>query len=69
TVWVEILGNATAVFPYKYPALFSMLASFAVTMVVSLLDRSATAERERRAFDHQYVRSITGMGAAEAARH
>ncbi|MEQ8660652.1 MAG: cation/acetate symporter ActP [Gammaproteobacteria bacterium] len=69
TVWVELLGNATPVFPYKYPALFSMLASFAVTMGVSLLDRSAAAAQEARAFDHQYVRSITGMGAAEAARH
>jgi len=69
TVWVELLGHETALFPYKYPALFSMLASFAVTMVVSVLDRSAAAAQEARAFDHQYVRSITGMGAAEAARH
>ncbi len=69
TVWVELLGHESPVFPYKYPALFSMLTSFAVTMVVSLLDRSPAAAREARAFDHQYVRSITGMGAAEAARH
>lgn len=69
TVWVELLGHESPVFPYKYPALFSMLASFAVTMVVSVLDRSPAAAEEARAFDHQYVRSITGMGAAEAARH
>ncbi len=69
TVWVELLGHESPVFPYKYPALFSMLASFAVTMVVSVLDRSPAAAQEARAFDHQYVRSITGMGAAEAARH
>ncbi len=69
TVWVEILGHAEALFPYRYPALFSMLTAFAVTATVSLLDRSAGAQAEARAFDHQYVRSITGMGAAAAARH
>lgn len=69
TMWVETFGFERAIFPYKYPALFSMIASFAVTMAVSLCDRSARARRERAAFAGQYVRSITGMGAAEAARH
>jgi len=27
-VWVEILGNETAIFPYKYPALFSVVIAF-----------------------------------------
>lgn len=69
TVWVDVLGHAEPVFPYRYPALFSMLASFAVTIGVSLLDRSAAAAAEARAYDHQYVRSITGMGAAAAVPH
>ena len=69
TIWVEILGHAEAIFPYKYPALFSMLAAFAVTAVVSLLDNSAGAKREAAAFEQQYVRSITGMGAVGAAQH
>ena len=69
TVWVEVLGNAQAVFPYKYPALFSMSAAFVVIIVVSLLDRSPRAAQEAVAFDEQYVRSTTGIGAAAAAKH
>ncbi len=35
TIWVDILGNAAPVFPYKYPALFSMPSAFLVTWIVS----------------------------------
>jgi len=49
--------------------LFSMIASFTITIAVSLLDRSDGARREEAAFENQYVRSITGMGASGAARH
>jgi cation/acetate symporter len=42
TIWVDILGNATPLFPYKYPALFSMPAAFAVTWLVSRIE-GATA--------------------------
>lgn len=69
TVWVEVLGNETALFPYKYPALFSIVASFVVTIGVSLLDRSPSAQAERRAFEAQYVRSVTGMDASGAVDH
>ena len=69
TIWVETLGYAEAIFPYRYPALFSMIASFTITIAVSLLDRSDGARREEAAFENQYVRSITGMGASGAARH
>ncbi|MGB1885436.1 MAG: sodium:solute symporter family transporter, partial [Gammaproteobacteria bacterium] len=69
TVWVEILGFERAIFPYRYPALFSMVTAFVVIFVVSLTDRSPRARDEIRAFDGQYVRSLTGMGAAEATSH
>jgi cation/acetate symporter len=69
TIWVETLGYDQAIFPYRYPALFSMIASFTITIAVSLLDRSDGARREEAAFEQQYVRSITGMGASGAARH
>ena len=52
-VWVDILGNDTAIFPYKFPALFALIASFVVSIVGSLLDRSAQAARERAAFQTQ----------------
>lgn len=69
TIWVDILGNTEAIFPYKHPALFSMVAAFASIVLISLLDRSRQAEAEVRAFDWQYVRSQTGIGAEGAARH
>lgn len=69
TMWVEILGFERAIFPYRYPALFSMVTAFVVIFVVSLTDRSPRARDEIRAFDGQYVRSLTGMGAAEATSH
>ncbi len=69
TVWVEVLGNAQAIFPYKHPALFSMVVAFAVTWFVSVLDRSAQAVREAEDFDMQYVRAQTGLGAESSAAH
>jgi len=68
-VWVAVLGNAKAIYPYDHPALFSMPLAFLVTIVVSLLDNSARAEREREAFDDQFVRAQTGLGAAAASNH
>ena len=63
------LGNAQAIYPYDHPALFSMPLAFLVTVVVSLLDHSARAAREREAFDDQFVRAQTGLGAAAASSH
>lgn len=69
TIWVEVLGNESPIFPYKYPALFAMTATFAGIISVSLLDHSQRAQREIAAFDDQFVRSQTGIGAAAASRH
>ena len=68
-VWVAVLGNAKAIYPYDHPALFSMPLAFVVIVVVSLLDKSARAARERDAFDDQFVRAQTGLGAAAASSH
>ena len=68
-VWVAVLGNAKAIYPYDHPALFSMPLAFLVTVVVSVLDNSARAARERAAFDDQFVRAQTGLGAAAASAH
>jgi cation/acetate symporter len=54
TVWVEVLGNEKPVFPWMYPALFSMPTAFLVTWIVSLADRSAEAAEDRRRFDLQF---------------
>ncbi|MGE8500856.1 MAG: cation acetate symporter [Pseudomonas sp.] len=68
-VWVAVLGNAQAVYPYDHPALFSMPLAFIVIVLVSKLDNSARAAREREAFDDQFVRAQTGLGAATASSH
>ncbi len=68
-VWVTVLGKAQAIFPYDQPALFSMPLAFLIAFVVSKLDTSTQAKREIEAFDDQYVRAQTGLGAAGASNH
>ena len=69
SVWVDVLGNASPLFPYTQPALFAMPLAFLGIYVFSKLDNSAEAQAERAAFDDQYVRAQTGVGAAGAAAH
>ncbi len=61
-VWVDILGNESAIFPYRYPALFSMSAGIICIYIFSLLDDSLDAINERELFSDQFVRSMTGVG-------
>ncbi len=68
-VWVQILGNAEAIFPYKYPALFSVTAAFIGIWFFSITDNSQNAKDEAEAFEAQYVRSQTGIGAEGASEH
>ena len=69
SVWVTVLGNAKAIFPYDQPALFSMPLAFLLTYIFSTLDNSAEGNAERAMFDDQYVRAQTGFGASEASSH
>jgi cation/acetate symporter len=69
TIWVDTLGNAAPIFPYKYPALFSMTASIFSIIVLSLLDNGTGAAKSAKAFDDQLVRAHTGIGAEGAATH
>ncbi len=68
-VWVQILGNDEAVFPYKYPALFSVIVAFAGIWYFSVTDRSTAGAQEREKFDQQFVRSHTGLGVSDASGH
>ncbi|HCQ71429.1 MAG TPA: cation acetate symporter, partial [Rhodospirillaceae bacterium] len=68
-VWVDILGNVEAIFPYKYPALFSMTVAFVGIWFFSKTDTSETAIAERTAFEMQYLRAQTGIGAEKASKH
>ena len=69
SVWEDVLGNPAPLFPYTQPALFAMPLAFLAIYVFSKLDNSAQAQAERAAFDDQYVRAQTGVGAASAAAH
>ena len=68
-VWVQILGNAEAIFPYKYPALFSVSVAFIGIWFFSITDKSEGAAKEIEAFEAQYVRAQTGIGAEGASDH
>jgi len=68
-VWVQILGNAEAIFPYKYPALFSVTVSFLSIWIISITDNSQDAKNEREAYEAQDIRSQTGIGAEGASSH
>ncbi|MNE32058.1 Cation/acetate symporter ActP [compost metagenome] len=68
-VWVKVLHHPEALFPYDYPALFSMPLAFIIAWAVSCLDHSPSANAERDAFEQQSVRAETGWGAEKAAQH
>jgi cation/acetate symporter len=69
TVWVDIFGFETAIFPSKYPALYSVTAAFLSIWFFSVTDKSATARDEEKAFEAQDVRCQTGIGAEGATSH
>jgi cation/acetate symporter len=68
-VWKAVLGNPAPIFPYEYPALFSMPIAFIGCWLFSILDKSPRAKAEQEAFYAQQVRSETGLGAEGAVSH
>ena len=60
TVWVEVIGFEKAVYPYAYPTLFSVTASFFFTWIFSVTDKSRQARAEAEAYDHQLILSEIG---------
>ena len=60
-VWVDMLGFDSPVFPYYYPTLFSVTASFIAAWLFSVTDSSDRASGERAAFDIQHVHAETGI--------
>ena len=69
TVWVQILHNPEAIFPYKHPALFSVSAAFIAIWFFSITDKSQRAKDEIEAYEAQNVRAETGIGADGAVSH
>ena len=69
TIWVQVLGHAKPIYPYEYPALFSMLAAFIGTWLFSITDSSEQGAAERRRFRGQFIRSQTGVGIQQGKSH
>lgn len=68
-VWVQILGNSEAIFPYKHPALFSVTIAFLGIWFFSKIDNSQRGKNEKEMFKAQNVRANTGIGSAGAVDH
>ena len=69
TIWVQILGHEKPIYPFEYPALFSMAVAFIGIWFFSITDKSAAADEERARFFPQFIRSQTGLGASGAVAH
>jgi cation/acetate symporter len=59
TVWVDILGNEEAIFPWKNPALVSLGISFTTAIVISFIKRESEAEAK---FESEKIRTYLGVG-------
>ena len=70
-IWEAVLGNpkGSALFPYTSPAIFTIPLAFFCCWLFSVADKSANAFKERAAFEAQFVRSQTGIGAEGAIAH
>ncbi len=73
-VWVTTLGHPEPLKIFGYgiidnPALYSMAIAFGGIWLFSMIDRSVRANKEREAFEAQFVRSETGIGASAAHMH
>ncbi|CDL79528.1 cation/acetate symporter ActP [Xenorhabdus cabanillasii] len=69
TIWVSILGHEKPIYPYEYPALFSMIVAFAGAWLFSITDTSEQGQLEREMFRKQFLRSQTGIGIEQGNVH
>ena len=69
-VWVDTL-NISDVAPNALngPAIIALPLAFICCWLFSVTDKSAQAQKERAAYDAQFVRSMTGIGASGASDH
>ena len=69
-VWVSVLGFERPLFPYNYPALFTLPLALVVTWPVSMTDRSTRGILDRQNYNDLLVRSEYGPDdELEVARH
>ena len=68
-IWVDVFKNSQPIFPYKYPALFSMSVTFLGIWFFSIIDKSKDAKLVKSKFNSQFFRSQTGIGIDKAIKH
>ena len=68
-VWVSVLGFAKPILPWEQYALFSMSIAFGGIWLFSITDKSPRAALDRAGYAAQFIRSETGLGAAQAVSH
>ncbi|XAK37847.1 cation acetate symporter [Campylobacter coli] len=69
SIWVKSFGFSEAIFPYDHPALFSMPLSFMLIYIISKLDNSKRAKKDKEGFEAQDFRAQSGVGVSEAVAH
>ncbi|MCT8263233.1 cation acetate symporter [Proteus terrae] len=69
TIWVSILGHEKPIYPYEYPALFSIIIAFVVSWLFSITDKSSLGEQEKAKFQVQFIRSQIGLGVEQGKQH
>lgn len=69
SVWVDVFHNATEIFPYTSPTIFSMTIAFIAIWFFSITDKSARAAVDKAGYPAQKVRSETGIGASGVSGH
>ena len=69
TVWTKVLDMGPPIFPYDFPTFVVLPTVLIIAYVASVTDRSASADKERAAFEAQMIRSETGLGAEVASGH
>ena len=69
TVWTKVLEMGPAIFPYDFPTFVVLPAVLIVAYLASVTDKSASADKERAAFEAQMIRSETGLGSEVASAH
>lgn len=69
TIWVSILHHEKPIYPYEYPAIFSMAAAFIAAWLFSVTDNSEQGKMERERFKEQFIRSQIGLGIEQGKSH
>ncbi|HHR6307825.1 TPA: cation/acetate symporter ActP [Providencia alcalifaciens] len=69
TIWVTILHHEKPIYPYEYPAFFSLIVAFFASWLFSVTDHSERGKMERARFKEQFVRSQIGLGIEQGKSH